>query len=107
VAKQITCSTDAFDVIAPYHSYSIGHIFLYLSLVLSASAGLRCSSRVIQIVLEFFAIDGVSPSWTCGRLWLLRLGYYKLTLLCPLKPKEKASDWVWIIDHTVQIGIEK
>ena len=102
MAKQITCSTDAFDVIAPYHSYSIGHIFLYLSLVLSASAGLRCSSRVIQIVLEFFALDGGSPSWTCGRLWLLRLGYYKLT-----KPKEKASDWVWIIDHTVQIGIEK
>ena len=102
MAKQNSVGTDAFNVIAPYHSYSIGHIFLYLSLVLSASAGLRCSSRVIQIVIEFFSLDEDSPSWTCGRLWLLRLGYYKLT-----RPKEKALDWVWIVDHTIQIGSEK
>lgn len=24
-----------------------------------------------------------------------------------LKPKEKANDWIWIIDHTIQIGVEK
>jgi transposase InsO family protein len=35
-------------------------------------------------------------------LWLLRLGYYKL-----MRPKPKASDWVWILDHTVQVGAEK
>jgi hypothetical protein len=43
-----------------------------------------------------------SPSWWAGRLWLLRLGYYKLT-----RPKEQAEDWGWIVDHTVQIGVEK
>ncbi len=42
------------------------------------------------------------PQWHTGRLWLLRLGYYKLT-----RPKEQADDWVWIVDHTVQIGVEK
>jgi len=35
-------------------------------------------------------------------LWLLRLGYYKLT-----RAKEQAEDWVWIVDHTIQIGSEK
>jgi hypothetical protein len=35
-------------------------------------------------------------------LWLLRLGYYKL-----MRAKPKASDWVWIVDHTVQVGVEK
>lgn len=40
-----------------------------------------------------------SPSWYTGRLWLLRVGYYKLT-----RAKEQAKDWVWIVDHTVQIG---
>jgi len=44
----------------------------------------------------------VVPTWYTGRLWLLRLGYYKLT-----RPKEQADDWVWIADHTVQIGAEK
>jgi hypothetical protein len=43
-----------------------------------------------------------APSWFAGRLWLQRLGYYKLT-----RPKEQADDWVWIVDHTVQIGKEK
>ena len=42
------------------------------------------------------------PTWHTGRLWLLRLGYYKLT-----RSKEQADDWVWIADHTVQIGAEK
>ena len=42
------------------------------------------------------------PHCTTVRLWLLRLGYYKLH-----RPKEQASDWVWIIDHSNQIGKEK
>jgi hypothetical protein len=33
---------------------------------------------------------------------LLRLGYYKLE-----REKEQAQDWIWIIDHTVQLGSEK
>ena len=24
-----------------------------------------------------------------------------------MRPKEQADDWVWIIDHTVQLGVEK
>jgi len=43
-----------------------------------------------------------SPSWFSGRLWLFRLGYFKLT-----RPKEHADDWVWIVDHTIQLGAEK
>jgi len=43
-----------------------------------------------------------TPSWYAGRFWLLRLGYYKLE-----RAKEKATDWIWIVDHTVQLGSEK
>ncbi len=43
-----------------------------------------------------------APSWYTGRFWLLRLGYYKLE-----RAKEKAEDWIWIVDHTVQLGSEK
>ena len=42
------------------------------------------------------------PHCTTVRLWLLRLGYHKLH-----RPKEQAPDWVWIIDHSNQIGKEK
>ena len=42
------------------------------------------------------------PDWTTGRLWLLRVGLAKL-----LYPKQQARDWVWLIDHSAQIGQEK
>lgn len=42
------------------------------------------------------------PVWQTGRLWILRLGYYEL-----YRPKEKADDWIWVVDHSVQIGTTK
>jgi hypothetical protein len=56
----------------------------------------------MELFMSFFELPPSCPSWYSGRLWMLRLGYYKLTM-----PKEKANDWVWIADHTVQIGEEK
>jgi hypothetical protein len=32
----------------------------------------------------------------------MRLGYYKLT-----SEKEQADDWIWILDHSIQLGEEK
>jgi hypothetical protein len=84
------------------HTYSIGHIHLFLLLVLSSSTSLRAASRVIEIVTSFFGLPLSVPSWYTGRLWLLRLGYYKLT-----RTKQKAADWIWIVDHTIQWGSEK
>jgi hypothetical protein len=75
---------------------------LYLNLVLCASVSLRGSSRVMEMVLKFFGLHAGAPSWWCGRLWVLRLGYFKLT-----RAKERAPDWAWVIDHTVQLGSRK
>lgn len=75
---------------------------LFLSLVLSAAASLRGAGRAIEVMVLTLQLPFVCPSWWTGRLWLLRLGYYKLT-----RPKTRADDWVWIVDHTVQVGPEK
>ena len=91
-----------FDCVPPYHSYSIGHITLFILLVISSAACLRGSSRCLAIVFSFLQFEFPIPSWMSGRLWLLRLGYYKL-----MEAKEKADDWAWIVDHTVQVGAEK
>ena len=90
------------DVTVSYHSYSVGHVKLFLDLVLSATTGLRSTSRVMTVVKEFFKLPMSVPSWHSGRLWLMRVGYYKLT-----RAKEIANDWVWIIDHSIQLGSEK
>jgi hypothetical protein len=70
--------------------------------VLSAAASLRGASRVLELWGTVLDLPEAAPSWYTGRLWLLRVGYYKLT-----RPKEQAPDWVWIIDHTVQMGVQK
>ena len=49
-----------------------------------------------------WGFDFPVPHWTTVRIWLLRVAYYKL-----LRPKEQASDWVWIVDHFNQMGPEK
>ena len=63
---------------------------------------MRGASRVFEIVSSFFELAQASPSWYSGRLWLMRIGYYKL-----FRAKEISDDWIWIIDHTIQIGNEK
>lgn len=91
-----------FQSIARWHTYSLGHMHLMLSLVLSAAASIRGTSKAAKIMFESFGIKQPVPSWYSVRVWLLRLGYYKLT-----RKKEHAKDWIWIIDHTIQCGREK
>jgi hypothetical protein len=43
-----------------------------------------------------------APVANTGQMWLLRVGLFELR-----RPKEVADDWVWIMDHTVQIGTTK
>jgi hypothetical protein len=82
--------------------YSIGHVMLFISLVLAAAVSLRGASKATGVMLALWHLPLPCPTWYTGRLWLLRLGYYKLT-----RPKPSAEDWVWIIDHTVQWGAHK
>ena len=42
------------------------------------------------------------PCWQTARDWLLKLGLYKLT-----EPKKHSDDWIWITDHSIQLGAEK
>jgi len=51
----------------------------------------------MQLTLEkLLAIP--TPCGETGRLWILRLGLHELTC-----PKEQADDWVWLVDHTIQL----
>ena len=71
-------------------------------MVLFARTSLKAASRVFLVLEELLPISLGAPHWTTGRIWVLRLGYYKLT-----RPKVKADDWIWFIDHSIQIGTQK
>jgi hypothetical protein len=74
---------------------------LFVRLVLQG-VSLRGVPRVLAVLAEAFGWSLSIPHWTTGRLWLLRLGHALLTAAL-----DKAEDWGWLIDHSVQIGQEK
>jgi len=84
------------------HQFGAGLIALFADLVLKAATSQRAAAGVLQLVAPY--IPGLSrvPCANAGRLWLMRLGLFEL-----LRKKEVAKDWVWIMDHTVQLGPHK
>ena len=89
----------AFGRRCPHHSHSLGLIQIYLRVVLNCAVGFRGAAAVLQVAALLFPTDERAPSPNGGQMWLLRFGLYLLS-----RPKEQADDWVWIIDHTIQIG---
>jgi hypothetical protein len=73
-----------------------------VELVLRAGNAFRGAARSLEVIGQQLALAMPCPHWTTGRLWLLRLGHYELQ-----RPKTRAEDWVWLVDHSTQIGAEK
>lgn len=79
--------------------FAFGAIALFLRLVMQAASSLRGSSATLEIFQGLLPELERTPSPNAGQMWLLRIGLYEIT-----RAKVKADDWVWIVDHTVQIG---
>jgi hypothetical protein len=79
--------------------YAVTAAFWFVSLVLDCGASLRGAAKVFELFGSATGQDGIDPDRSTGRLWLLRIGLAAL-----LRPKEIAADWVWMVDHSIQIG---
>lgn len=78
-----------FAIIPQRHQYSVGHAALFIKLGLSDAASLRCAGRALARLLTRLPLPFAAPVWSTGRLWILRLGYYKL--MRPKAPAEPAN----------------
>ena len=72
---------------------------LFLRPVLSAATSMRSAAAVLGLFAPYLSYVGRTPVANSGRLWLLRIGLFELS-----REKEKADDWVWMMDHTIQLG---
>jgi hypothetical protein len=79
--------------------YQLGVVQRFLSLVIDNGASFRCAAAALDLLLPPMGPQGASPTGATGRLWLLRVGLAAL-----VRPKVIADDWVWMVDHSVQIG---
>jgi hypothetical protein len=82
--------------------YAVGVVHWFVSLVLTCGASLRCAASVLEFIGSASDQEGICPDRSTGRLWLLRIGLAAL-----LRPKAIADDWVWMVDHSIQIGQTK
>jgi hypothetical protein len=78
--------------------FSVTVVRLALDLVLQAGASMRGAAAGLSLIAARLDLDVVMPSFSAVRSWLLRLGCHALTCALP------SGVWVWLIDHTVQIG---
>jgi hypothetical protein len=75
---------------------------LALQMVLEAAVGFRACSAVVGLMHKFLPQFRAAPAPNTVESWLLRLGLHELQ-----RPKERAADWVLIVDHTLQLGAWK
>lgn len=59
---------------------------------------MNSASKVLPLMFDLKR----TPSINSGKSWMLKLGYYNLT-----KEQTIADDWIYIIDHSIQLGAEK
>ena len=82
--------------------YSCSLVSYFVDLFLETSASLRCAASAFAVFVRHFHLDLAVPSFTTIRAWVLRLGCYAL-----LRPLPQDVPWLWIIDHTIQVGAKK
>lgn len=80
----------------------MGVIAKCLRLVLQAGVSLRAVPRIFTILNGAPTAANCLPEASSIRGWLQRLGLYALT-----ERLEQHGDWVWIIDHSIQLGATK
>lgn len=90
---------DDLETAVPRHQFSLGVIASSLALVVCAGTSLRQTPVVVTMQGNWSGVPVTAASYHSVRLWLLRVGLYQLS-----RPKEQADDWMWIIDHTLQLG---
>lgn len=86
----------------PVGSHGYGPRMVTLAVNLARAVGLRGAARAIKTFFRWLGIQQKTPDWTAIRSWLGRLGIAAIN-----EPIERADDWIWMADHSNQIGPEK
>lgn len=86
----------------PVGTHGYGTRMVCLAVALAQAVGFRGAERVLKIVHEWLDVEKKLPGHTTIRHWLQRIGVAALN-----EPIEEADDWVWLADHSNQIGPEK
>jgi hypothetical protein len=86
----------------PLPRHEFGPKLISLCVNLGRRIGLRAIPDVLKMVLDWLGVNARLPDWTTVRTWMLRVGVAAIQ-----RPIDEADDWIWMADHSNQIGSEK
>jgi hypothetical protein len=90
----------------PVKGHSYGPKMIALCLQLVQRVGFRASEAVLKIVFKFFKLTNKIPSHDAMRSWSSRVGIALLEQDHTID-SQPDDDWIWMSDHSNQIGTEK
>lgn len=70
-----------------------------MQMVLNGPVSFRACSTIVGLLQPFLPQFDSVPAPNTPQWWLLRVGLHELQ-----RPKEKADDWILLVDHTIQLG---
>lgn len=79
------------------HTYPIYIIQIAIQLFIHSLTSLRGSQKTFEIFSQI--IDISVPSFNSIRMWIYRVGLYELQ-----REHEFRSDWIFILDHSIELG---
>jgi hypothetical protein len=79
--------------------YPVGVVLQLVRLVIDCGSSLRGGANVLGLIGLITGDDQATPHPSTCRIWLMRIGLAALT-----RPLDIAEDWVWMADHSIQIG---
>ena len=73
-----------------------------IKLVLDAGCSLRGAAATLALLARERLLPLATPCYSTIRSWLLRVGHFALN-----QPLDTSVPWVWLLDHTIQVGSTK
>lgn len=73
-----------------------------IQLLIKCGTSFRGIEKTIELFFNNFLEPQKTPSFTCIRKWLGRIGLYELN-----REKEYRKDWIFIVDFTLELGKQK
>ena len=87
------------DLPLPHHTY--GPRMISLCLNLCKEVGFRPAETALRIICDWMGVKVDIPSFDAIRVWACRVG------VAQLQSSIERDDWIWLVDHSNQIGQEK
>lgn len=87
------------DLNAKNHHYTVDIVLISIQLLIKCGISFRGIEKTLEL---FNNLEEKTPSFTCIRKWLGRIGLSELN-----REKEYRSDWIFIIDFTLELGKQK